>query len=125
MANYRNEIDSSADTFKALSDQGRLRIVCALMSHDELCVCRIIAMLTLAPSTISKHLSILKSAGLINSRKKGKWVHYSLNETAQNTQLTDHLRASLKDDQQVANDAKLLEDIVEKDPEELCAMQRR
>ena len=62
---------------KALSDENRVRILMALRSR-ELCVCQITAFLDLSPSTTSKHLSVLKQARLIDSKKDGKWVYYRL-----------------------------------------------
>lgn len=59
---------------KALADESRLRILLALR-QSELCVCELTEMLDLAPSTVSKHLSILRQAGLAESRKLGRWVH--------------------------------------------------
>jgi len=59
----------------ALADGTRLRILCALR-EGELCVCQVVALLKLAPSTVSKHLSILRSAGLAESRKDGRWMVY-------------------------------------------------
>ena len=62
---------------KAVADPTRVRIL-KMLEGGELCVCQIIAVLALSPSTVSKHLSLLKSAGLVNDRKEKKWVHYSL-----------------------------------------------
>ena len=44
----------------------------------ELCVCQIVELLGLAPSTVSKHLAILKQARLVDSRKEGRWMFYRL-----------------------------------------------
>lgn len=66
---------------KALSDANRLRILMALRTAP-LCVCQITAFLDLAPSTTSKHLSILRQARLIDSIKQGRWVYYQLAATA-------------------------------------------
>lgn len=68
--------------FGALSDETRLRLLFALR-HGELCVCRLIELTKLSPSTVSKHLSLLRDAGLVDSRKDGRWVYY---------RLTDHPR---------------------------------
>lgn len=68
---------------KALSDENRVRIV-KMLERDELCVCEITARLGLAPSTVSKHLSLLRAAGLVADRKQGLWVYYRLEETALN-----------------------------------------
>ena len=62
---------------KALSDPSRVRILLALRRR-ELCVCQITELFGFAPSTMSKHLSILHHAGLIQSRKTERWVHYRL-----------------------------------------------
>ncbi|MBI4726257.1 metalloregulator ArsR/SmtB family transcription factor [candidate division TA06 bacterium] len=63
--------------FKALGDPTRLRIV-KLLENGELCVCQLTAALDMGQSRISRHLSILKEAGLIVDDRKGKWVHYRL-----------------------------------------------
>ncbi len=60
---------------RALADENRVRILMALRGQ-EMCVCQVTAFLDLSPSTTSKHLSILRQARLITSRKKGKWVYY-------------------------------------------------
>jgi ArsR family transcriptional regulator, arsenate/arsenite/antimonite-responsive transcriptional repressor len=64
---------------KALSDENRVRILLALEAKGELCVCHINDLLELAPSTVSKHLFLLKNAGLVKARKDGRWMYYRLN----------------------------------------------
>jgi DNA-binding transcriptional ArsR family regulator len=64
---------------KALSDENRVRILMALNGRDELCVCQLIDLLQLAPSTVSKHLFILRNARLVIGRKEGRWMYYRLN----------------------------------------------
>jgi DNA-binding transcriptional ArsR family regulator len=64
---------------KALADENRVRILMALDGRDELCVCQLIDMLQLAPSTVSKHLFILRNARLVLGRKEGRWMYYRLN----------------------------------------------
>ena len=63
--------------FKALGDETRLRIV-ALLSHGELCVCHLEAALSLAQPTASRHLGVLRAAGIVDTRRSGTWVHYRL-----------------------------------------------
>jgi ArsR family transcriptional regulator len=65
--------------FRALGDETRLRIV-ALLSHGELCVCHLESALDLNQSTASRQLGILKSAGIVDSRREGTWVYYSITE---------------------------------------------
>ena len=64
---------------RALADENRIRILAALEVR-ELCVCQITELLRLAPSTVSKHLLLLRHAGLIDSRKDGRWIYYRLSE---------------------------------------------
>ena len=56
---------------KALGDESRMRAILALRGR-ELCVCQIVELLKLAHSTVSKHMSILREAGLVQSRKIGR-----------------------------------------------------
>jgi ArsR family transcriptional regulator len=63
--------------FKALAHDTRLRIL-NLLLDGEVCVCRIMEILELPQSTASRHLGILKNAGLLDDRREGIWVHYSL-----------------------------------------------
>jgi ArsR family transcriptional regulator len=66
---------------KALSDRNRLRVVAALMNHNELCACHIIELLQVTGATASRHMGLLIRSGLVQSRKAGRWVHYRLNPT--------------------------------------------
>jgi ArsR family transcriptional regulator, arsenate/arsenite/antimonite-responsive transcriptional repressor len=60
---------------RALSDENRVRALLALDGR-ELCVCQIIELLELAPSTVSKHMSVLKHSGLVTGHKRGRWMYY-------------------------------------------------
>lgn len=62
---------------RALTDESRTRLLLVLRGR-ELCVCQLTGFLDLSPSNTSRHLSILRQARLIESRKKGKWVYYAL-----------------------------------------------
>lgn len=64
--------------FKALGNQVRLDILRFLISGEK-CVCKIFEHLNLSQNLVSHHLGILRENELIQSRKDGKWVHYSLN----------------------------------------------
>ena len=103
---------------KALSDENRLRIIMALRGK-ELCVCTLTELLDLAPSTTSKHLSILKQARLIESVKDGKFVYYRLTmPDSANYALAgpalEWLTVQLADTPQVKTDATLLQSIIDK-----------
>ena len=64
---------------KTVADPSRARIL-KLLEGGELCVCQITAVLDLAPATMSKHVAALKTAGLVQQRRDGKWVYYRLAE---------------------------------------------
>jgi ArsR family transcriptional regulator len=67
--------------FKALGDEDRVRIV-ALLTHGELCVCHIEAALAQSQPSVSRHLAVLRAAGIVESRREGNWVYYRLAEQA-------------------------------------------
>jgi ArsR family transcriptional regulator len=65
--------------FRALSDENRLRMV-ALLTQGELCVCHLETALGLTQTNVSRHLGVLRAAGLVDSRRKHSWVYYRLVE---------------------------------------------
>jgi ArsR family transcriptional regulator len=76
-----------AEYFKALGDETRLRILYLLVNADsELCVCELTDALEIPQYNISRHLKILKNAGLIEERKEGRWVNLSLKNNDSFTQ---------------------------------------
>lgn len=114
-------------TTKALADETRIRILGALRRR-ELCVCQLIELLGFAPSTISKHLSILRNARLIASRKEGRWMYYRLageNTPGQIPAALDWVLRSFVESGQYKRDNLRLEQILIIDPEVLCSRQSR
>ena len=112
---------------KALSDPGRVRILLALRRR-ELCVCQITELFGFAPSTMSKHLSILHHAGLIQSRKTERWVHYRLPDQsvpAAVREALDWVRKSLAKTDEVKTDTRRLNKILQMDLKEICRRQCR
>ena len=63
---------------KALSDNTRIRIL-KLVSNEELCVSELIQVLKMTQPRISRHVSLLKQAGLVLDRRDGQHVYYSIN----------------------------------------------
>ena len=107
---------------KALSDENRIRVIMALKGK-ELCVCQIIKMLGLAPSTVSKHMWILKQAKIVKSRKEGRWIYYKLAEDKSKLDISALLKwisASLSDNEKIIKDSKELKKILKCDTEEIC-----
>jgi ArsR family transcriptional regulator, arsenate/arsenite/antimonite-responsive transcriptional repressor len=112
---------------KALADENRVRILMALGPH-ELCVCQIVELLGLAPSTVSKHLAILKQARLVDSRKEGRWMFYRLSEedaSIEAKEMTALVSRLLVHDLQEREDTKRLKQILKIDRDELCRKQNR
>jgi len=112
---------------KALSDPGRVRILLALRRR-ELCVCQITELFGFAPSTMSKHLSILHHAGLIQSRKTERWVHYRLPDKTAPVAVRkalDWVHKTLAKATEAAADAKQLEKILKMDLKTICRRQCR
>ena len=110
---------------KALSDPGRVRILLALRRR-ELCVCQITELFGFAPSTMSKHLSILHHAGLIQSRKTERWVHYRLPDQsvpATVRKALDWVHKTLAKTTEAKADTKRLEKILKMDLKAICRRQ--
>ena len=109
------------DTFKALSDKNRLRILLMLRVRP-LCVCEISEVLNIAMSTISSHLKILRSAGLIQDEKDGRWVIYR--PTGGDTFFEDIMRVvttRIGDNAQILRDRKVVNTITR----EVCALKMK
>lgn len=81
--NMMTKTEEFVDLFKALSDKMRLRIMWVLCrANQELCVCEIMDSLDESQYNVSRHLKILKNSGLVQERKEGRWVFYSLSKPA-------------------------------------------
>jgi len=107
---------------KALSDENRIRTL-MFLATGELCVCQIIEMLSLAPSTVSKHMSILHQAGLVVVRKEGRWVFYGLpgkDAPPPAGSALAWVQSCLLDDPQVHEDAARLAEVRKADKDKLC-----
>jgi ArsR family transcriptional regulator len=112
---------------KALGDVQRVRIL-LLLEEGELCVCQIIEVLGLAPSTVSKHLYLLSSAELVEMRKDGRWAYYRLpeGEAADSVRpVLEWLKEALKDDATIEQDRVLLKQVRTLNQCEVARGQRR
>lgn len=104
---------------KALGHPARLRMV-AMVRGGELCACQITAVLGLAPSTVSQHLTELKQAGLVTERKDGRWVHYALRDSAEARAILAASGDKLAGDPVMAADAVVLAQLRRVSLAELC-----
>ena len=101
------------NVFKALSDPNRIRIM-KMLSERELCMCEVREMLDLSNSTVSKHLTILRDAGLLVDTKDGKWVNFRLNDKSEQRFIRSILgliKNSFDDDEAIQADAKRLQHV--------------
>ena len=111
---------------KALSDPHRVRILLVLRK-GELCVCQITELFGFAPSTVSRHLSILHHAQLILSRKSERWVYYRLPDKsapAAVREALDWVHKSLAATDETKADAKKLKEILKMDLAVICRRQK-
>ncbi len=111
---------------KALGDENRVRALLALRG-GELCVCQVIALLNLAPSTVSKHMTILKQARLVEATKRGRWVYYRLPHESETTPLAAHAVSfaleTLSHDPAIVRDDERLGQVLQDHPHHLCTLQ--
>ena len=81
------------EVFKACADETRLRLL-VLLAERELCVCELVEVLEMPQGKISRHLAVLRRAGLVSDRRFGTWIYYSLRRP--DTSLARRVRAHLK-----------------------------
>ncbi len=75
MENYEH----NAKIFKAFSDTNRLMIM-EMLQQGERCACEILENLDISQSTLSHHMKILCDSGIVDCRRQGKWMYYTLNK---------------------------------------------
>ena len=120
-------LTAAARLFAALSDPTRLRLLLALR-EGELCACQLIGLVGLAPSTVSKHLTLLREAGLVAARKDGRWVHYRLADRLDFPIVGSRAPAlfpSLEKSPDRRDDARRLKALRKADLDQLCKTQRK
>ena len=101
---------SFAIVFKALSDIARLRIINLLFHSGELCVCAIEVVMGFTQTKVSRHLAYLRKAGLVDDRKQGLWMLYSIAKPRNEEQqrVLDFLADLLRSDVVARRDAERL-----------------
>ena len=110
---------------KALADASRVRIL-ALLEDRPLCVCQITEIVDLAPSTISKHLSILRQARLIETEKEGRWIHCRLTKVDSNHPAAGARKwvaSAIAGSVRLKEDRRRLRAILKIEPEVICRRQ--
>lgn len=113
---------------KALSDRNRLRILASLSVYNELCGCQITELLQVSGATASRHLGVLQTAGLIRSRKEGRWIFFrkdeQLRDSGELREIDGWLTGRLAVARELEEDRRRLQEIAAMDKSELCRIQR-
>ena len=112
---------------KALSDENRVRAL-MMLREGELCVCQLIEMLGLAPSTVSKHMSILRQARLVQARKEGRWMYYRLPDGDNHRcvlEAIQWMQNAIADDKQIVADGRQVIRVSKLDRDKLCACYKK
>jgi DNA-binding transcriptional ArsR family regulator len=112
-------LNRTLDVTKALANPARLRILAAL-EKGECCVCQLTAILDLAPSTVSAHLSELRRAGFLLDRKDGKIVFYRLSERPELKPWLKTTFMGILNDERIVADRSFLERVKSVDVETFC-----
>jgi ArsR family transcriptional regulator, arsenate/arsenite/antimonite-responsive transcriptional repressor len=88
----------TVDVFRALADPIRLELLALIAANGPMCVCHLEEALAYKQPRISKHLSTLRKAGLVSSRRQGTWVYYQLNDEMLEvaTSFIDQVQASAR-----------------------------
>jgi len=96
--------------FQALGDPTRLRIL-NLLAAGDLCVCYFVEILGDPQPKISRHLAYLRRAGVVDARREGKWIHYRLARSGDETRtrVIDATLAAIAGDRQMQRDRLALE----------------
>jgi ArsR family transcriptional regulator len=109
---------------KCISDKNRLRILMALSQYPELCACQITELLQVTGATVSRHLTLLTHAGLIESRKDGRWIFFRLLGGKSHDLMMTWLKNELKETPDIISDRASLTLILSQEPEDICRKQR-
>ena len=112
---------------KALSDESRVRALLSLRD-GELCLCQVIEVLGLAPSTVSKHMDVLLQSGLVERRKEGRWHYFRLSNADSPAVLRlaiEWVLDSLQGEPLAISDSSKVCGVRTADPRELCSCYKK
>ena len=71
--------EKAAVIFKAFCDENRIKIL-QILKDGEKCACKLLEALNITQPTLSHHMKILLDSGIVNGRKEGKWMYYSISK---------------------------------------------
>ncbi|WP_035042671.1 helix-turn-helix transcriptional regulator [Desulfovibrio sp. X2] len=115
-------MEKAVQRLKALGEPTRLRML-ALLRHGERCVCDLMAVLDMPQSSVSRHLSVLRSAGWVAARKGGTWTYYSLHPEGEGAwgPFLDSLLDCLASEAQATEDQRVLAEFLKTKDPNACA----
>ena len=107
---YTSGVADLVTLFAALADRTRLRLL-NLMQGREVCVCYFVEILDETQPKVSRHLAYLRRAGIVNARRDGKWIHYSVArpEDPSAAAVLDATLAAIEGDRQMVRDRTALQ----------------
>ena len=102
------------EMFKACADATRLRLL-ILLSERELCVCELVEVQQMPQGKISRHLAVLRQSGLVDDRRHGTWIYYSLRrpDLPLARRLRTYLRAEARESETGRADLERLAELTE------------
>ena len=103
-------MQTTVEIFKSLADETRLRLLILLQGGNEYCVCDLMQALDMPQSTVSRHVAYMRNAGLLNDRRGGVWMYYSIRPGLDPflSTLTDSTFAKLRDTETAGDDRERL-----------------
>jgi len=112
-------MDNDVEIFKGCADETRLRIL-ILLGEDQLCVCEIVDVLGMPQGKVSRHLAVLRRAGLVDDERRGTWIHYSLSRSKAPfmRRLRTYVKGEARDSEQATTDLQQLQELC--DCGEIC-----
>ena len=112
-------MDNDVEIFKACADKTRLRIL-ILLGEGQLCVCEIVDVLGMPQGKVSRHLAVLRRAGLVDDERRGTWIHYSLSRSKAPfmRRLRTYVKGEARDSEQATTDLQRLQELC--DCGEIC-----
>jgi arsenate reductase/ArsR family transcriptional regulator len=116
-----SSLDAAIAATRALGHPARMRTA-AMLRSGELCLCQITEVLGLAPSTVSLHIKELKRAGLVNERKNGRWVYFSLADDEHARRWIEPAMAAVEGDPELKRDAHRITDLRRLPMADLCSL---
>ena len=96
--------------FKAVADPNRIRIL-KMLQQKKMCVCELSAVLGITQPSVSRHLSMMRDAGLVSDERDGQWINYELCEEKLNQYapiIMKHIKEWINDNPRIKEDASML-----------------